>query len=485
MPEKAAAQGNEQAINGQAIRQQPANQQEMPEAPTRARPTQDLGRRIREARLARNMTQSELADGIFSMSYISAVERGQIRPSLGALERLAQALQVPADELLRNQGGEAPAPRVRAEAPSWMTSEEADYRLHEALLLALSGTPQQARDALTHLANRRLSSRQRARLQWQVAMVDRMEGHSDDARRAAEEGLEAASRLPDAALRVRLRIQLGQAMEELGNPQAAMDQFRNALGELEAIRSEGRTIDPALQFEVLLALAGVEMTLKRTDAAIDHLEQATRLAEDALRPAHLAQAYRALSETHFQQGDLSGAEEYALRGVAAYETAARRRQDVLAIQRLATAYVGAGRPAEAISHLLAGIKAAEQQGDVTSQAALEAGLARAYLDQGKRDDARAAAQRAVAAAQQTSDKQVQAQVHLAQARVQDASGDLSGEEHSLDQAIALLREGPATSELSDAYAQLSSLLERQGKPQRALEVLKQALRLRESGSASR
>lgn len=475
MPENPRVQENERA----------ASEGAMTEGPTRARPTQDLGRRIREARLARNMTQSELADGIFSMSYISAVERGQIRPSLGALERLAQALQVPADELLRNQNPSAPAPRVRTEAPSWMTSEEADYRLHEAHLLALSGAAQQAREALQLLANRRLSSRQRARLQLQLAMVDLLEGHSDDARRSAEEGLEAASRLPDAALRVRLRIRLGEAIEQLGNPQASLDQLRGALSELDQVRGEGREIDPALLFEVLLAMAGVEMTLKHTDAAIDHLEQATRLAADALRPQQLAQVYRVLSTSHFQQGDLSGAEEYALRGIAGYETAARRRQDVLATQRLASAYVGAGRPAEAISHLVAGIKAAEQQGDVTAQAALESGLARAYLDQGKTDDARAAAKRAVAAAKQISDTHVQAQVYLAQARVQDASDDLGGEEQSLDQAIALLREGPPSTELSDAYAQLSSLLERRGEPQRALEILKQALHLREAGTTSR
>src|SRR5215831_18854781 len=43
-----------------------------------------LGQRLRQARLARNLTQSEVAASQFSVSYISAVERGQIRPSLGA-----------------------------------------------------------------------------------------------------------------------------------------------------------------------------------------------------------------------------------------------------------------------------------------------------------------------------------------------------------------------------------------------------------------
>src|SRR6185437_11792424 len=57
-------------------------------------PAQRLGVRLRQARLRLNMTQSEVASDHFSVSYISAVERGQIRPSLGALEVLSDRLQV-------------------------------------------------------------------------------------------------------------------------------------------------------------------------------------------------------------------------------------------------------------------------------------------------------------------------------------------------------------------------------------------------------
>src|SRR5690242_10607450 len=69
-----------------------------------------LGQRLRQARLARNLTQGELAASQYSVSYISAVERGQIRPSLGALEKLAQRLQVSVADLLRDEPGEYVAP---------------------------------------------------------------------------------------------------------------------------------------------------------------------------------------------------------------------------------------------------------------------------------------------------------------------------------------------------------------------------------------
>src|SRR5579862_5886065 len=62
--------------------------------------TRMLGQRLREARLARDMTQGEVAKGHFSVSYVSAVERGQIRPSLSALTTLAETLRISVTELL-------------------------------------------------------------------------------------------------------------------------------------------------------------------------------------------------------------------------------------------------------------------------------------------------------------------------------------------------------------------------------------------------
>ena len=62
----------------------------------------ELGARIRRARTTRNMSQLELAEvcGI-SVPYVSDVERGKKCFSVDILLRIAQALQVSADWLLR------------------------------------------------------------------------------------------------------------------------------------------------------------------------------------------------------------------------------------------------------------------------------------------------------------------------------------------------------------------------------------------------
>jgi tetratricopeptide (TPR) repeat protein len=59
-----------------------------------------LGRRIRNARVAAGLTQTEAAGGSASTAYISRIEAGQRRPDGRLLEHLAQTLNTTVEELL-------------------------------------------------------------------------------------------------------------------------------------------------------------------------------------------------------------------------------------------------------------------------------------------------------------------------------------------------------------------------------------------------
>ena len=61
-----------------------------------------LGRNVRSARLARGLSQEQLAfEAEMKRSYLSELERGTRNPSVRALGRLAKALGVEPPELLR------------------------------------------------------------------------------------------------------------------------------------------------------------------------------------------------------------------------------------------------------------------------------------------------------------------------------------------------------------------------------------------------
>lgn len=63
-------------------------------------PSRAIGARIRELRIARNMTQEELAGRDFTKSFISQIEWGRANPSIDNLYVLADRLKVPVTALL-------------------------------------------------------------------------------------------------------------------------------------------------------------------------------------------------------------------------------------------------------------------------------------------------------------------------------------------------------------------------------------------------
>ncbi|TMD62265.1 MAG: helix-turn-helix transcriptional regulator [Chloroflexi bacterium] len=78
----------------------------MPTRKRRRRPVpdgaslRDLGERIRAARGAAGMSQTQLGSPHFTRAYVSAVELGKIRPSMRALDFLAERLGLPIASLV-------------------------------------------------------------------------------------------------------------------------------------------------------------------------------------------------------------------------------------------------------------------------------------------------------------------------------------------------------------------------------------------------
>src|SRR5690242_18729103 len=67
---------------------------------TEKSPAALVGERIRKMRRDRGLTQQALAGNEFTKGYVSALERGAVRPSFRALQVLAGHLGVPIAELL-------------------------------------------------------------------------------------------------------------------------------------------------------------------------------------------------------------------------------------------------------------------------------------------------------------------------------------------------------------------------------------------------
>jgi tetratricopeptide (TPR) repeat protein len=438
-------------------------------------PAVRLGQRLRQARLARNLTQSEVAANQFSVSYISAVERGQIRPSLGALEKLARRLQVSVADLLRLEEGAPDIAVPPAEFFPMGERDEVESGLRDAVIFMEKGDAHAALQPLAALRDRSLSVREQALVLWRTAQAERELKHGEEARSAAQESLALADRLGDAELRERIRLELAQDLSLLGKHQAAIDQLRLGRDAIEA----GTMRDPLFALSVVYLLGNEQWQLGEVERAIELLSQAATMASDVLDPQRLGDLYWQLSATYRTQGDGRRARLYATRSLAEYEDAANRRLARRVLTRLGRAYAAAGQLAEALTHLESARERAEMQHDARALSEAQAALAGIYLRQNRVDDAERAAREAMEFASSLDDTVQLAEAQLVQAQVLEAKHDDAGAERNFDQAIERLRAADAVHSLSDAYAQYSAFLERRGNNKKALDILKQAWQLRE------
>lgn len=65
----------------------------------------ELGRRLKAARLAKKMTQSDVVGDFITRNMLSQIESGSATPSMKTLEYLAGVLEIPMDRLLADTEG--------------------------------------------------------------------------------------------------------------------------------------------------------------------------------------------------------------------------------------------------------------------------------------------------------------------------------------------------------------------------------------------
>lgn len=442
-------------------------------------PAQKMGKRLREARLRLSMTQSEVAGDQFSVSYISAVERGQIRPSLGALEQLSERLEVALTDLVSDERVSEGVATGGREAAAERRQEEAEAKLRLAQIYIHQGKFREALDTLRTINTSHLAGYNAMELRRLLAYCYIELDQPEDARKEALEGVSLSERTGDEEMRARLRNELGGAYLLGRKTQLALEQYRLAN---EAVM-HGIVRDPAFRLNVLYNLGTTYWLLNQPNDAIGYLREAVEQTEDLNNPERQGDALWQLSAAYTSQGDTRRAKLYAQRALATYEQAENRRLTARAYTRLGRATAQANQIDEALNFLSQAQTMTEREQDTRGQAEVQRSLAAVFVSQKRLPEAKAAAQKALELAQDVNDDILLAESQLAMAQVQDAQGQAKPAEASFEQAIALLEKTGARQHLGDAYAAFSSFLEARGQSQRALEVLRQAWNIREGANA--
>jgi tetratricopeptide (TPR) repeat protein len=374
-----------------------------------------LGQRIRQLRSRSGLTQDDLAGGDYSKSYISAIEQGKTRPSLGALQRICARLNV-SPGLLLDPDAEGFAPydpdamprRVRRKRKGrggygpGIEGTRIEYALNMAevdihtgkateALKSLLGMLPQGGGTVGKSDDPASDPTFRARIYALITLAATETGDGDAAIRYANMALESARALGDRTGIERARNMLGLAYMLNGEPLTALEHHRACL---EGIRS-GQVRDPNLRLQIYHNLAANYLALHDTERARATYRDALGVLEEADRPLAQAEANHGMAEHLGGLHLYESAAPYAARAAGIHEAISNLKLVARIENRYSDMLVEAGEMEEAETYLGKSLSLAECLNSETDKALALTNLARFEMKRGNLEGAEAHAQSAI------------------------------------------------------------------------------------------
>lgn len=256
----------------------------------------ELGARIKNARLAAGLTQTQLGGAEATVSYVSRIESGRRRPDPRVLDAFAERLGVDVQELL--DGPAVPDPQetrlaVDFVALSLELGDAADALAQAERLLADPATPATFHERLQFLRGRSLE----------------VVGRVDDAVEAYEDLLAA---YPRGEYAMSCGTALSRCCRELGDLGRAI-----SVGEdlLSAAADRGLAVDDET-IELTVTVAAAYHYRGDTAYAVRLCRQAASLADKSGSPRSRAAAYWNASILELESGAVGGAVSMAAKALA-------------------------------------------------------------------------------------------------------------------------------------------------------------------------
>ncbi len=431
-----------------------------------------VGTNIREVRTKLGMTQAQLAAPEFSISYISAIERGKIRPSLKALSVLARRLDVPLTFLL--EGSPAGAAEARAVGYSSADSgpdQRIDVDLLQASVLVQQGAYLEAEELLVPIQPDRITTDQVYRLYLLRGQIHLSAGEFQEAVVDLRTAISQGDALNDSEYTERARNLLGKAYYSLYNYTLAMENHSRCNVAIEG----GQITDPVFSLEVFSNLANDYFRLGDLEKAIVFYHRALETLEVFSRDSKsFAQKYMEISQHYKVVGKMVMAREYATRSLAIYEMRDEQRLVGLTHQRLGRAFEKQSNFDGAEQEYRQAIAIESELNDEISASVCHTALAELLLKRGQMQEAEHEAQEALGFARSSSDAQTQGQALIALAQIRHQQNDFKDADDLFIQALELLDASGAHEIAASAYFRFANLLEERGEVQRSLSAIKKA-----------
>ena len=429
---------------------------------------QAVGAKLRAARLARKLTQSQLAQPDFSVSYVSAIERGKINPSLRALEIFAQRLGVSSTDLLSKQTGQALQGFSGKDAAN-ANMQDSELQLLEAQLLILQGNSRQAVTVLRTLSSDTLKSQREIR---QCYLLGIALYHSDllqESESVLMEALNKAIHLNDFFVKY-IRNALGLVHVSMRNHTQGLEYHLLNVDQLE---KEQQPRDAFFDAQVYTNIGLHYRDLDKIDDAIEMFQHALAQTKELLSPEQLTSMYWNMSKY------LAETQQYFLATLYGYKTLQLLFQEnSVSLRSEMYHYLGQAMLQQdqqtALIYLEGLLQDSSLEKDTLAFASITASTAELLLRQGEEKKAYEYAQKACKLVSAFGDRIVTASIYLTFGSIAYARKDYQVGDTQFMAGLHMLERLNTRKELAEKSALYAQLLEVRGLPKEALKFYKQA-----------
>jgi tetratricopeptide (TPR) repeat protein len=429
---------------------------------------QTVGASLRAARLARKFTQSQLAQPDFSVSYISAIERGQIHPSLRALEIFARRLGISSTDLLSKQTGHAPQVVSEKDVKNEI-KQDTELQLLEAQLFLLQGNYNQAVTVLHTLSSDTLKPQQEIRQCYLLGIALYHSGLLQESESVLTQALNKAIHHNDFFVK-HIRNALGLVYVSMRNYTQGFEyQLRN----LDQLEKEQQPRDAFFDAQVYTNIGLHDRDLNKIDDAIEMFQHAIAQTKAFLSSESLTTMYWNLSRY------LAETKQYFLATLYGHKTLQLLLQEYIdSLRSEMYHYLGQALlhqdQQKALIYLEELLQDSTLEKDTLAFASITATTAEVLYRQGKVKKAYEYAQKACQLASAYEDHIVTASIILTCASIAYAQKDYQVGDTQFMAGLNMLQRLNNREELADKSARYAQLLEERGLSNEALKFYKQA-----------
>src|SRR5256712_2861432 len=411
-----------------------------------------VGDRLREARLARGLTQEQLARGLATKGFISQIERNRTTPSLPKLRVMAERLGLPLGHFT---GDRSP--------------HELSYLRKSAELAVKANEPERALTLVDEGLSLPNTADERAELHRVQGLAFDALGRLTDALGSLQ--IAAATAPPDdPELSGAIYADLGYVLQQQEQFNASTEANLRALGWLD----RSKHADPGLRARVLTNLGRSCYALGQLEQADDYLQRALDAAMDSESLFRIANAHMALGVSARAIGDLARAVEHCNRALELHSRIGEQRAANRVLNNLGDVHYAAGRRRQAAELQERCLNRAREIHDDFEIGVAPRALALSDLDNDKLDDAGAHARAAQLASERSGDHLHQAPAPATAGAAAPRQGPRRGAHRKLALALRLLTDRNAAGKLAEVCAMYADVLRARGDDDRAFSLMRMA-----------